>query len=110
MSRKQVIRLSGVVQGVGMRPALCRMAKDYGLTGSVCNTARGVELVLYGPAAVLERFRHELPRRIPETARLDGMECSEEWESAFAPEDFTIRDSDAALPAANLAVLPDAAP
>jgi len=108
---KLVIHLRGVVQGVGMRPALCRMAEHFHLTGHVQNTARGVELALYGPEALLEEAWRELPRHLPEAAHPDAVERSKMLQTTSAPERFTILDEPAAgTLAANLAALPDAAP
>ncbi len=42
------LRVSGIVQGVGFRPYVYRLAKDCGLTGSVLNNGDGVEIELQG--------------------------------------------------------------
>ena len=44
----QRIRINGVVQGVGFRPLVWRLAKELGLTGWVRNDAQGVELEVCG--------------------------------------------------------------
>ena len=38
----------GQVQGVGFRPTVWRLAREMDLTGDVRNTARGVEIRLWG--------------------------------------------------------------
>ena len=62
MSRTEQIRLvvSGVVQGVGMRPFLHRLANRLSLTGWVRNTAFGVELELEGAPEALRAFEETL--------------------------------------------------
>lgn len=60
--RAQVI-VRGVVQGVGFRPFIYRLAKRHGLFGSVTNTAEGVLIDVEGRslAAFLEALRAEAP-------------------------------------------------
>lgn len=56
--------VTGVVQGVGFRPHVYRLARELGVTGTVANTAAGVIVHAQGPAAVLD----ELARRIRDDA------------------------------------------
>ena len=44
----QNIRVSGVVQGVGFRPFVWRLARELGLAGWVRNDSRGVEIEVRG--------------------------------------------------------------
>ena len=53
--------LRGVVQGVGMRPTLARLATAAGLGGAVLNRAGAVTLRLEGPAAAIDAFLASLP-------------------------------------------------
>jgi acylphosphatase len=46
----QNIRVSGVVQGVGFRPFVWRLARELGLGGWVRNDSRGVEIEVRGAA------------------------------------------------------------
>lgn len=48
------LHFEGVVQGVGFRPTVARVATQLGLHGSVRNVGRGVEALLEGPAAAME--------------------------------------------------------
>lgn len=83
----ETIRLRGLVQGVGMRPAAARVARRLALDGWVRNDARGVLVLVSGAAerraAFVEQLLQELPplakitsverREAPVTARGDGV-------------------------------------
>ena len=49
--------LIGRVQGIGMRPAVARFARQLRLTGYVGNTHEGVEIHVEGPTHDVERFQ-----------------------------------------------------
>ncbi|MGL6222228.1 MAG: acylphosphatase, partial [Steroidobacteraceae bacterium] len=61
--------LTGRVQGVGFRPFVYRLAHELQLAGFVRNLRGDVEVVLHGPAAVIERFAREVVTRAPPLAR-----------------------------------------
>lgn len=63
--------LRGVVQGVGFRPTLARIAVADHLAGYVQNRSGTVRLVVEGARAEIERFVARLPERLPRQARLD---------------------------------------
>ena len=62
-----VFRIYGVVQGVGFRPFVSRIAVRAGLTGSVANKGSYVEVHAQGGEEALKGFRlaleHEAPAR-----------------------------------------------
>ena len=68
------VALHGVVQGVGMRPTLARLAKAAGLGGWVTNLSGSVHLRLEGPPDDVRSFLAELPARLPVHARIDRTE------------------------------------
>ena len=68
-----IVDLEGVVQGVGMRPALYRLAVRAGLGGWVQNRSGSVRLVLMGSDRKLQRFLQELPKSLPPGARIDRL-------------------------------------
>ena len=53
-------RVRGLVQGVGFRPTVYRIALELGLSGTVWNDAEGVVVHLEGESEVLERFPEAL--------------------------------------------------
>jgi len=63
--RRVRVLFSGVVQGVGFRPHIYRVATKHRLGGYVCNTTEGVTLEVEGPAGRLERFLAELAKSHP---------------------------------------------
>ncbi|MFM7265147.1 MAG: Sua5/YciO/YrdC/YwlC family protein, partial [Cyanobium sp.] len=67
----------GVVQGVGARPALRRLAQRLGLRGRLCNQAGELEADLCGARPQLEAFLAALPEALPAGARLE--ELSHQW-------------------------------
>ena len=68
------IRVSGIVQGVGFRPTVYRLAVAQGLRGSVCNEGSGVHIVVAGSAAQIDAFVQALKIGAPPLARIDAIE------------------------------------
>ena len=71
---RRAVRIRGVVQGVGFRPAMYRLADALGVAGFVCNDREGVWLEIEGPAASLDRFLDDLSVAAPSAARIDAVE------------------------------------
>jgi len=70
------IRVRGLVQGVGFRPTVWRIARQLGLEGDVCNDGEGVLIRAFGPPDVLDAFCAALKAQCPPLARIDGVERS----------------------------------
>lgn len=60
------VRVTGIVQGVGFRPFVYRLATSCGLSGWVANGEHGVEIVLEGNEAAIQAFLHELTTHPPQ--------------------------------------------
>lgn len=56
MSAARFLRVRGVVQGVGFRPFVYRLARDHGITGWVRNGGEGVEIHAEGRTEALDAF------------------------------------------------------
>ena len=65
--------IAGIVQGVGFRPFVYRLAREHGLAGWVRNTASGVELEIEGPPAEVASFRCRLESEAPPLALITGI-------------------------------------
>lgn len=101
-----LLRARGLVQGVGFRPTVWRIARDHGLRGDVRNDGEGVLIRLWASAEALLRFQAALHAQCPPLARIDGIELAT-GEPAPAPADFAIVPS--ASTRVQTGVVPDAA-
>ncbi len=102
MAEGRLIRVRGLVQGVGFRPYVWRLARELGLAGWVRNDAAGVTIAVDGEK--LPEFLARLPREIPPLARVDRIDAEP---AEVVADGFAILDS--AAGAAATAIGPDAA-
>ncbi len=68
------LHVSGVVQGVGFRPFVYRLARRHALGGWVRNEAGEVQIVVEGAPGELEAFAGALVREAPPLARIARIE------------------------------------
>ncbi|WP_300369417.1 acylphosphatase, partial [Hydrogenimonas sp.] len=64
-------KITGIVQGVGFRPAIYRYATELGLMGFVRNDADGVTIEVEGEEESLKTFLDRLGSNPPPLARID---------------------------------------
>ena len=69
------ILTQGIVQGVGFRPYVYRLASDLNLNGSVRNLGNVVEIIVEGENT--DEFVKRLPQELPPIAKIDSMQVSE---------------------------------
>jgi hydrogenase maturation protein HypF len=82
------IHITGIVQGVGFRPWVWRMASELGLSGTVRNDFDGVRIELFGKADV---FLQSLENNPPPLSRIDSIRTTEIESSK--PAGFRILES-----------------
>lgn len=70
----QRIRVTGVVQGVGFRPFVWRLAHELALTGWVRNDAEGVDILVEGSTENLDLVLRRLRDEAPPLARVDSVD------------------------------------
>jgi hydrogenase maturation protein HypF len=70
------IRVVGVVQGVGFRPFVHRVATELNLTGHVGNDTEGVLVEVEGDACRVAQFEARLTAEAPPLARIFSVEAS----------------------------------
>jgi hydrogenase maturation protein HypF len=85
----QRLRLEGVVQGVGFRPFVWRLAKELHLTGWVRKNGHGLEIEVFGEAERVQRLIERLQDEAPANARVDSLSAQDAVVDVLA-EDFFI--------------------
>lgn len=86
------IKISGIVQGVGFRPHVYRLATVYNLTGWVLNSSAGVFIEAEGEEKNLQEFARRLVEDAPPLAVIRN--CSIEEIKLQGFKSFTIRESE----------------
>ncbi|MGB0001860.1 MAG: Sua5/YciO/YrdC/YwlC family protein, partial [Candidatus Acidiferrales bacterium] len=91
MASACTIKVRGVVQGVGFRPFVYRLARANTLAGWVLNGEEGVEIFVEGADQGLKAFVHELTAAPPSAAHITEIEV--ESSDPLGCNSFTIRES-----------------
>ncbi|MGD0797111.1 MAG: carbamoyltransferase HypF [Acidobacteriaceae bacterium] len=71
--RRVRVEVRGIVQGVGFRPYIYRLALRNNLSGIILNSESGVSIEIQGPPPAIDAFLHALPREAPPLARLTAI-------------------------------------
>jgi hydrogenase maturation protein HypF len=74
----RLVRVTGLVQGVGFRPFVHRLAVRHRLGGWIRNTSGDVQIVIEGASFEIESFLNELQVEAPPLARIDGVSVAPE--------------------------------
>ena len=86
------VLVEGIVQGVGFRPFVYRIATELELAGYVRNLGNVVEIIIQGSAEQISDFIYKLQNELPPIAKINNLE-TEELENEEGYADFTIKES-----------------
>ncbi len=91
--QRRGIEVRGIVQGVGFRPFVYRLAQELGLSGWVRNDAAGVGIEVDGPNDALDAFVRRLRDDAPALARVSAVQVTARSDIAQPQPGFVIRPS-----------------
>ena len=106
LAANRKIEISGLVQGVGFRPFVYKLAHRYRLKGYVQNSSGGVTVEVEGDPHAIEAFSAALKTELPPLARIDQFDSRDNAYAGYVT--FTITDSDE-IDVKSVPVLPDIA-
>ena len=89
----RLIRIYGIVQGVGFRPFVSRLADRYGISGSVCNKGSYVEIIARADESVIGDFVHAIEAEAPERSAIVKVKVMDDSLDIEAESGFEIAES-----------------
>jgi len=107
---RQALRVSGVVQGVGFRPHVYRLANELSLSGFVRNDDRGVYVEIEGSPEGVTSFRSRLLAEPPPLASIENISSDDllpRYDGAFVILQSESRAQATALISPDMAVCAD---
>ncbi len=110
MTERWHIDIEGIVQGVGFRPTVYRLALTLRLAGWVLNDSNGVQIEIEGAAEILHRFSAQLQAELPPLAVISKLQTSRippQYESTFSIRHSEQHQQTAAQIAPDSDVCPD---
>jgi len=106
-----LLHINGIVQGVGFRPFVFRLARDLNLSGIIKNTSTGVHLELQGEIDHLENFLYRIKNDPPPLAEISEIKESQinnqPYETNFTIEKSEQYSSAHTLISPDMATCPD---
>ena len=90
--KTEKVLVEGIVQGVGFRPFVYRIATELELTGYVRNLGNVVEIIIQGSDDKIADFIYKLQNELPPIAKINNLE-TEELDEKEDYADFTIKES-----------------
>ena len=86
------VLVEGIVQGVGFRPFVYRIATELELVGYVRNLGNVVEIIIQGSDNKIDNFIDKLQNELPPIAKINNLRTEDiNIESDY--NDFTIKES-----------------
>lgn len=86
------LKVKGIVQGIGFRPFVYKLAVSLSLKGWVTNNSDGVEIEIEGPAGHIDAFMERLKSEAPSLALITGIESN--CLPFFGYKEFIIKESE----------------
>jgi len=77
MKIRKNILIKGIVQGVGFRPFIHKLVKNYNLSGWVLNSNQGVEIEVEGKTEEINSFVNAIKEKLPPLAKIEKIEVSQ---------------------------------
>ncbi|GAI83593.1 unnamed protein product, partial [marine sediment metagenome] len=72
------INISGIVQGVGFRPFIYKLAQKYNINGMVTNTTEGVTIKINAPDKnTVEKFTSDIKLQKPYVSVIENIRAKE---------------------------------
>lgn len=93
MELLQRYRIKGIVQGVGFRPFIHKLAKKYNLRGWIFNDSDGVLIEVQSTDEILKQFEQEIWKAAPVMSRIDEIIKLEPEGRLGQYKDFCIKQS-----------------
>lgn len=109
------ITIWGIVQGVGFRPFVTKLAEKMNMTGSIKNMGGFVRLILNAPEDRIEDFLEAIQRNKPSASqivriqrvRLDSTQTWAQAYEGFTIEESEIKDDEIGMIPADIAICDD---
>ena len=104
------IKVNGVVQGVGFRPFVYRIAHEHGVAGWVRNTSCNVEIKVEGTGREVDKFIAALKAETPPLARIDDIDvvvCSPHGYNKFEIRESVSAEGESQLVSPDIATCDD---
>jgi hydrogenase maturation protein HypF len=92
MARACLVKVRGVVQGVGFRPFVYRIATELGLAGWVLNGEEGVSIHVEGDEPAIQNFFDRLKSEAPPASRIVAIDREAVPTAGF--HEFVIKESE----------------
>lgn len=102
----ELITIQGLVQGVGFRPMVWQLAKDFGILGEVRNTSSGISILAQAGPKQITKFIAAINDHQPPLSQIKNV-SRQSFDAAPDYIDFSIQSSQSGN--ANTAVIADAA-
>jgi len=91
VKKQLLIKLQGLIQGLGFRPFIYHLATKYQQNGWVANTNNGITLVIEGDSLQHDLFLFALQHQLPPFAKIDSISIQSQTPSNF--NNFEIKPS-----------------